>query len=55
MLDRDAIYYSQRARQERGKAQTSDDPAVRNVHLDLANRYEAKLRSEPNPLTLRLV
>ena len=37
----DSIYYTHRARDERERAAKATDPAVANVHTELAERYEA--------------
>ena len=39
----DSIYYTHRARDERERATKATDPAVANVHTELAERYEALL------------
>jgi|tagenome__1003787_1003787.scaffolds.fasta_scaffold20471325_1 hypothetical protein len=38
-----AAYYAQRERAERTLAESTDNPRVRAIHLELAERY-AKLR-----------
>ncbi len=40
----DVAYYSRRAQQERTAALQTDDLDVREVHLELAEAYEAKVR-----------
>ena len=40
----DVPYYSRRAQQERTAALQTDDLDVREVHLELADAYEAKVR-----------
>jgi hypothetical protein len=40
----DLEYYRRRERQERENAERSDDSTARRIHLEMANRYSAKLR-----------
>lgn len=39
MTDIDRAYYADRHAYARGKAETSEDPATRAVHLTMAERY----------------
>ena len=41
----DSIYYANRARDERDRAAKATDPAVANVHTELAERYEALIQA----------
>jgi len=40
----DLEYYRRRERQERERAARADDTTARRVHLEMAERYSAKLR-----------
>lgn len=51
--DRTAAYHTKRERQERDLAAAAIDPAVRNIHLALADRY-ARLVNEADPVRSRL-
>lgn len=50
-LDRE--YYARRERQEREHAARADDMTARRVHLEMAERYSAKLREIPAPAMLQ--
>lgn len=43
MAKNDTEYFRQRARQERERAGKCDDSSARRVHLEMADRYTAKL------------
>jgi hypothetical protein len=47
MSNLDREYYARRERQEREHAERSDDTIARRVHLEMAERYSAKLREIP--------
>jgi len=47
MTIQDFEYYSRRAQQERESAERAGDHSARYVHLELAERYAAKLREMP--------
>lgn len=40
----DRVYYQRRAKAELRKANMTDDPTTRRVHLELADRYVEKVR-----------
>ncbi len=40
-------YYARREAQERARAESASDPAVRHIHLDLARRYAERVQT-PN-------
>ncbi|MBN8812282.1 MULTISPECIES: hypothetical protein [Sphingomonas] len=44
MTVRDMEYFARRERQEREHAARSDDMIARRVHLEMADRYSARLR-----------
>ena len=44
MTTRDFEYYRRREQQERLHAERTEDTTARRVHLEMANRYSAKLR-----------
>lgn len=50
MTTTDYDYYSRRERQEREHAERSADHGARLVHLEMANRYSAMLRTIEMPL-----
>ena len=43
-MNDDAAYYSRRAREERAAALKAPHPNARQVHLDMAEAYEERLR-----------
>jgi hypothetical protein len=43
-MESESAYLSRRVREERLAAATARHPKVRAVHVDLAERYEARLR-----------
>ena len=47
MSSDDADYYRNRAAEERDRAATADRPAIAEIHLELAQKYE-RLASEAN-------
>ncbi len=51
--DPTAEYHAKRERQERELAAAAIDPAVRGIHLALADRY-ARLVNEADPVRSRL-
>jgi len=44
MSARDFEYFTRREREERAHAERADDMTARRVHLEMANRYSARLR-----------
>ena len=44
MTVRDMEYFARREREEREHAERSDDMTARRVHLEMADRYSARLR-----------
>lgn len=44
MSARDIEYFARRERQEREHAERADDMTARRVHLEMADRYSARLR-----------
>jgi hypothetical protein len=48
-LPRNPDYYAARAAEERGLAKAAKDPAVRSVHLEMADRYDARSRAGEAP------
>lgn len=44
MTSLDLEYYRRREQQERSHAERADDQIARRVHLEMADRYSAKLR-----------
>jgi hypothetical protein len=57
-MESESAYLSRRAREERLAAATARHPKVRAVHVDLAERYEARLRlaeTEDRPSAVHLV
>jgi hypothetical protein len=44
MTARDLEYFARRERQEREHARRSEDMTARLVHLEMADRYSARLR-----------
>ena len=53
-----AEFYAQRERQERALAARAENPAIRNIHLELADSYvelTARARNVPERVRLRLV
>jgi hypothetical protein len=44
MTSQDVEYYTRRERQERAHAERADDQTARRVHLEMADRYSAKLQ-----------
>jgi hypothetical protein len=42
-MDQDRLYYARRAVQERAAAMRATDPRVRQVHVEMAARYEERL------------
>jgi len=49
MTAKDSNYYARRAREERAKADDSDDPKIAAIHLELAIKFDALARVEANP------
>jgi hypothetical protein len=47
MSNLDREYFARRERQEREHAERADDTIARRVHLEMAERYSAKLRDAP--------
>jgi hypothetical protein len=47
MGNRDLEYYARRERQERENAARADDTTARRIHMEMAERYSAKLRENP--------
>ena len=43
-MEADVVYFRRRALEERTSALASKDPRVREVHLELAHRYEGAIR-----------
>lgn len=63
-MERNALYFEQRALQERSAAESASHPAAREAHLDLARRYDeaaqaagvaaaAEVASNVVPITVR--
>ena len=50
MGNRDLEYFVRRERQEREHAARADDTTARRVHLEMAERYSAKLREIVPPV-----
>jgi hypothetical protein len=44
MSDHDIDYYSRRERQERERAERSQEPGARLIHAELAKQYSAMLQ-----------
>lgn len=53
MSSRDLDYYARRAQQERESAERTNDVIARRVHLEMAERYAARL-SEMTSAPLRM-
>lgn len=47
MSNHDRDYYTRREQQEREHAERAFDTTARRVHLEMAERYSAKLREIP--------
>lgn len=51
----DSDYFRGRASQERAAAEQATDPLVRQIHLDLAQRYEEAAQAAPKTAQLHSV
>ena len=57
-MERDALYYTRRAQEERQAAKGAKHKVVRNRHLEMADAYDRRLRSiatEESRQTIHLV
>ena len=53
MPSEEQSYYRARAAEERDRAAQSDRPGIAQIHLDLAEKYDALSREAEHQITLR--